>query len=296
MTSTPYWIVLGCALAIGIAALAFFGEKAKRRTALVGEQAKFQLVQGCFVADMTGIHECYSVQAAKGYHVLVINVSAENIPSTFLHLAQLLNGPVFFTIEVGSNRDVEGVLRKSDTDPLHKDVYYLDGLSPGGAREIFKRYSHLLTHDGMVNFGIGSHKANDEVFVQRYKIFNVYTIEPEKYRKALNALGFREERKIKTVWENFTEALPGFCSSLESPPMTVGQALDEIKTVAPEKYRNAVNPPDVGEEPKIKTIRENVIPAPPAIGIALENPPKTVSQMIDELKQRGLHFAERREH
>ena len=192
----------------------------------------FKLVKGCEAGSLEGIHESYSVDAAKGYSVFTINVPAENIPTVFLRLVEETKEPVFFLIEVGTHRDEEATLRKTDADPLHKDVYYLDGLSPEKARDIFARYKDILVDDGGVTFGIGSHGKppfQDEVFVGPYKILYVYASEPEKYTTALEKLGFQKEAKIKTVWDTFTKDTPGKRNVLTGAKKTIWQMIDELK-------------------------------------------------------------------
>jgi hypothetical protein len=191
---------------------------------------KFIVADGCQVADLIGIHEGYSVRAAEGFSVFTINVSAPNIPTMFLQLSQLVQEPVFFVIEVGTHRDVEATLRKNDADPFHTDVYYLDGLSQKAAQSLFQKYDQLLTHDGGVKFGIGSHVTkHDEVFVDGYKVFSVYTIEPQKYHEALTNQGFDEKSKIKTVWNTFTKETPGSRSVLKGGARTIYDMIEELK-------------------------------------------------------------------
>lgn len=189
----------------------------------------FATVEGCQVPDLTGIHEGYSETSADGYQVFTVNVSAENIATTFLRLAELPRGPVFFTIEVGTCKDVEATLRKKDSDPLHRDVYYLDGLSPEAAGKVFTAYERIFANDGEINFGIGSHQKHDEVFVGAYKVFYIYTVEPDKYRLALDAMGFRAEPKIKTVWKTFTPDLPGKRAVLTKTTKTIWDVVEELK-------------------------------------------------------------------
>jgi hypothetical protein len=191
--------------------------------------SQFVLADGCKVADLSGVHECYSVRPVKDYYVFTINVSAEHIPAVFLRLAELPPQPVFFTLEVGTHADEEGKLRKSPSDPFHKDVYYLDGLSSADAHRTFEKYERLLTHDGGVSFGIGSHQKNDEVFVGAYKLFSIYTVEPNKYRDAFASLGFQEEPQIRTVWQNFNPSSPGQRSVLKGEPITIWQMIDDLK-------------------------------------------------------------------
>ncbi len=195
-------------------------------------QTGFKLVKGCEASNLDGVHEGYSVRAAEGYSAFTINVSAENIGKVFQRLSELPREPVFFLIEVGTHRDEETKLRKKDTDPFHKDVYYLDGLARKEALEIFSRYSRLLIDDGGVTFGIASHGKKpyqDEVFVGSYKVFEIYSSDPQKYEAALIDLGFHKEDSLKTVWQTFTRNSPGNRHVLVHAEKTIWQMIEELK-------------------------------------------------------------------
>lgn len=175
----------------------------------------FKMVRGCKVPDLRGIHEAYSIRTEERFYFFEINVSAENVETVFRELSAEVREPAFLVLEHGTNRFVEEELRKSDTDPFHKDVHYLDGLTYKGLMELFDKYGELLVNDGGSSFGFGSHKGIDEVLVTRYIIFNIYTDDPEKYENRLIKLGFNKEEVLKTVWDTFTPETPGECESIE---------------------------------------------------------------------------------
>ena len=191
---------------------------------------QFQRPRGIDVADLTGIQQSYSVTTAEdGYHVFTVNVPAENIHQVFCRLAAEVNEPAFLLLETGTHRDVEQQLRKNDTDPFHKDVYYLDGLKWSSAQSMVESYARLFIHDGEINYGFGSHEGHDEVFVGPYKIFAVYADEPAKYHSALDELGIPQVERVKTVWENFTQDSPGRRSVLPDAKPTIWDMIEELK-------------------------------------------------------------------
>jgi hypothetical protein len=120
-------------------------------------------------------------------------------------------------------------LRKGSSDPFHRDVYYLDGLTWPVADGIFTSYEVLLTHDGEANFGYGSHTGHDEVLVGAYKIFYVYADNAEKYQVALQEMGFQETPQVKTVWHTFTQQSPGRRNVLTDANPTIWQMAEELK-------------------------------------------------------------------
>jgi hypothetical protein len=191
----------------------------------------FRLARGVAVADLSGIHEGYSVEAApRGHAVFTVNVSAERMRTVFERLASEVSDPGFLVLEVGTHESVEKTLRKSSTDPFHKDVYYLDALSHEGLREILDRHGDLLTHDGGIHFGFGGSGGIDEVYVGPYKILHIYANAPEKYVRALQDLGFVGEPRLKTVWDNFTAEAPGKRMVLTDVKTTIWSLIEELKT------------------------------------------------------------------
>ncbi len=192
--------------------------------------ATFQLPNGIQVADLSGIREAYSVTVAPdGYHVFTVNVSAENIHDVFCRLAAEVNQPAFLLLETGTHRDVEAQLRKNDADPLHKDVYYLDGVKWPTAKSILDSYAELFTHDGQLNYGFGSHEGHDEVFVGPYKIFTIYADDPAKYETAFAELGIGKVESVKTVWDNFTQDSPGQRNALTEATPTIWDMIEQLK-------------------------------------------------------------------
>jgi hypothetical protein len=194
------------------------------------KQNKFQVVDGVQIPNHTELVEGFSRnQTTNGYYHYIINVSAERIPSVFARLSTEVSAPAFFLLEAGTHEDIEKELRKSSTDPFHKDVFYLDGITANQGVELFNKYENILVHDGMVNFGIGAHEGHDEVFVNAYKIFEIYADKPEKYDKALAELGFTKMENIKTGWDHFTQETPGSRSVVPDNGKTIWDMIEELK-------------------------------------------------------------------
>lgn len=196
---------------------------------LKSNNSGFQLAEGIEVSSLEGISEGYSEdQTEEGYHLFTVNVSAENIPTYFLALSQMVGEPAYFVVEVPVDEAEEQQLRQDETDPFHKAVYYLDGIDYKQAEAIFRSHQRLFVHDGMVNFGFGSQQGYDEVFVGEYKIFTIFADSPEKYRKTLAQLGVPFRPELRTVWDNFTQDTPGRRSVLREKP-TIWDMLEQMK-------------------------------------------------------------------
>ena len=169
----------------------------------------FELIQGVSVTDLSGIVSAYCV--GDGFIDAVL--SAGLIRSALEELLRLLDEPHFFYLELPCSEQKEKELRRSKQDPGHVDVYYLDNCTREVSLAILDRYGELLINDGLVRFGFGSHKTNDEIDVLRYQQLVVYG--GEKYAAAFEKPGVPRTDKLKTMWDNFTPDTPGACSSVE---------------------------------------------------------------------------------
>ncbi len=190
----------------------------------------FQVARGIDVPSLSGIHEAYATEVAtNGQTTFTVNVSADRLEAVFDVLSSEISDPGFLLLEVSTHLSIEKTLRQSSSDPFHKDVYYLDGISHQQLLDIFKRYGELLIHDGGINFGYGGRVGVDEVFVGPYKVLYIYTGTAEKYEHALGKLGFQKEQNLKTVWDNFTSESPGRRNTVTVENKTIWNVIEELK-------------------------------------------------------------------
>ena len=190
----------------------------------------FQLAEGVSVPNLDGVSEGYSVrQTEAGDFHFVTNVSVERLETVFLTLASLVNEPGHLIVEKGTRRDDEECLRKSETDPLHCDVFYLDNISFARFRSLFERYSRFFVHCGGTNVGFGSGQGTDEVFVGKYKIVAIYSDEPQKYIAALEELRIPKRSELKTVWSGFTNDIPGHRCVITVEGKRIHEVIEELK-------------------------------------------------------------------
>lgn len=175
----------------------------------------FRVVRGNHVSCLDGIEEGYIISKYNDQYRVTINVSAENIDNVFRCLCSKVRTPGFLLLEHGTNAKIEKELRRSDSDPFHKDVYYLDGLEYESFLQLYGKYKELLINDGEINFGFGAHVGVDEVFVGPYKIFTIFTDDVDKYLNTLFSIGIPRKDELKTVWENLTHESPGGRATVE---------------------------------------------------------------------------------
>ena len=172
------------------------------------------------LATPKGIKVPFPERLAEGYEVIaresggchvLVNIDGTRLAEVFRGLVELVPDPGFLVLESPCNEARELELRKTESDPFHRDVYYLDGLDRYRFFQIFDDYSELLVHDGFVYFGFGSHctKQRDEVFVGSYKIASVFTDDPAPYEAVLGGYEIPRVSKLTTAWDTFSEKNPG---------------------------------------------------------------------------------------
>lgn len=163
----------------------------------------FTLAQGCQLAGTKGVHEAYQIKEKN----ILCNISSENLYGTLNKLIKQLSEPLFFFIEIPND--------KADADNDSKDVYYLDNCTTDVILAILKRYGDILLNDGIVEFGFGSLKDNDEICIMHYKVTSIYSENIVKYSKCLNELKFPKEDTIVTAWDMFCDTNTDTCTTVE---------------------------------------------------------------------------------
>ncbi|QNU68305.1 hypothetical protein EHE19_007835 [Ruminiclostridium herbifermentans] len=188
----------------------------------------FNLVEGVHVSNLDGINEEYAIEEYENIFRITINVSAENIDSVFRELCARVRTPGFLMLEHGTNQNIEKQLRKSDTDPMHIDVFYLDGLESTAFFALYNQYNKLLVNDGVISFGFGSHICTDEVYVGPYKIFTIFTNETEKYIDVLKKYNIPQVHRVKTIWNNFSEESPGSRMTIKVNGIDIYEMIEQL--------------------------------------------------------------------
>ncbi|GLC31186.1 hypothetical protein bsdE14_25960 [Clostridium omnivorum] len=192
-------------------------------------ETEIKLVKGVYIKKLDGVYESYVIEDKGKYHLFTVNVSEENFEMFLSKVCAQIRTPGFFVLEVPTNLDDEKKLRKKDTDPFHSDVYYLDGGSNQDFEKVLNRYGELLINDGGSNFGFGSHQGYDEIFVQEYKVVNIFTNEPGKYELILEEMKIVKQNSIKTIWDNISSESPGEISSIKINNESIHDAIENLK-------------------------------------------------------------------
>ncbi|MBR4622090.1 MAG: hypothetical protein IKO44_00990 [Ruminococcus sp.] len=169
----------------------------------------FRLIQGVEVADLGGIETAFSQHDG----CLDSTVSAELIAPLLKECLELLEEPHFFYLELPCTEEKEKELRRSKSDPLHFDVYYLDNCTREVSLAILDRYGELLVNDGVCCFGFGSHKTGEEIGVLLYQRVLIHG--GDRFKAAFERVGIKETEDLRLMWDNFTPETPGACMSVE---------------------------------------------------------------------------------
>lgn len=163
------------------------------------------MVKGCRIKDPSILYEGYE-RIESGF---VANVNADKIQALLERFILLHNEYCFVILEVPTNAKEETALASDGTQALHKDVYYLDGLTPERAVEFLRVFGEWFVHDGLSSFGIGIHSGANEIVIGKYNVVTVYTKTHQKYSGFFEAQGIHEILDLKTAWDYFAYDTPG---------------------------------------------------------------------------------------
>ena len=164
-----------------------------------------EMIKGCKVPQANQLTEQYERDDKR----LIANVNASKIEDVFRHFVAMQQEKLFFILELPASEQDERRLRKSDTDPFHKDVYYIDGLDTDHASTILTRYGKLLINDGMCQFGFAVHDGSAELMLTKYNVMVLWTKEMGRYQDFFQSHGIFRVDNCITAWDTFTAETPG---------------------------------------------------------------------------------------
>jgi len=163
------------------------------------------MVKGCRVSDPSVLFEGYE-QLDTGFFA---NVDADKMRCLFENFIRLHNEMCFVILEVPTGAKEEAALSSEGAAQRHKDVYYLDGLTPERAIEFLDVYGEWVLNDGLSSFGIGIHSGANELVLGMYNVVHLYTLDKKKYAGFFEGLGIPRTSDLKTAWDFFTRETPG---------------------------------------------------------------------------------------
>ncbi len=184
-----------------------------------------EMVEGCKVPSSHLLSEQY--EKRKG--AWIANVHAHKIKEVLRHFITMQTERLFFILELPASADDEQCLRKNDTSPMHRDVYYIDGLDAEHALELLTRYGDLLINDGISSFGFGVHDDTAEIMLGKYNVVTLLTDTMDRYEDFFEAHQIPLVENLFTAWDTFTAEAPGKCILIEDAGKNAFDLPNELK-------------------------------------------------------------------
>jgi len=161
-------------------------------------------------------------------HCIRFHISFEKIGAMLDEFLAQLQEPLFVVLQLPLSRQEEEALRMEGAETLHQKVCYLDGQTKGQVQEILRQHGELLLNDGISQFGIASHATHDEMFIQKYKLIDIYCGNPQAYYEFLKKYGLVRTDKLLTAWDTFSRKTPGEARSIQINGIRVYEVYDEL--------------------------------------------------------------------
>ncbi len=184
-----------------------------------------EMVEGCKVPSSHLLSEQYE----KRENTLIANVHAHKIKEVLRHFITMQTERLFFILELPASADDEQCLRKNDTSPMHRDVYYIDGLDAEHALELLTRYGDLLINDGISSFGFGVHDDTAEIMLGKYNVVTLLTDAMDRYKDFFEAHQIPLVENRLAAWDTFTAEAPGKCILIEDAGKNAFDLPNELK-------------------------------------------------------------------
>ena len=158
------------------------------------------------------IKESYAIEG----ETIFIHLEAKHYKDVMLKLCLQLPEPVFFILEIPCDELKEKELRKSNYDPFHKEICYIDGLSHEAIETFFESFGDILVNDGLSTFGFSSHNDQIEVMKDEYNCLRVYASKKEPFINVLTNNKIPLVDNIVLVSDVLSHENPGYCERYTS--------------------------------------------------------------------------------
>lgn len=172
-----------------------------------------------------------SYMLSDGY--LTANVNADDILPLINSFIDLHEGPFFLILETPTSLQDESHDDKGNIEQLHKDVYYLDGMSAPFIHEILSIVGPVLVGDGLTQVGVGVHNGNAEIMTEKYNVVSIFlgSSSAEPYQGLMRRYSIPQLPTITTAWSLFSPSSPGESVAIELEGHTAADAIDILKSI-----------------------------------------------------------------
>lgn len=164
-----------------------------------------KMIKGCKIYSADMLNEEYKADE----FALIANVNADKILDVFIDFIERQSSLLFFILELPTNENDEKRLRADDSSPIHKDIYYIDGLSTEQALKLLDNYADLLINDGLSSFGFGAQDNNAEIMSDKYNIVTLWSKSIGKYNDFFENYNIHKTDNLVTAWDTFSAEKPG---------------------------------------------------------------------------------------
>ena len=187
-----------------------------------------KLCNGYKVKGAELIKESYSIEG----DTIFVNLDASHYLDVMHDLCMQLPEPVFFILELPCDELKEQELRKTNQDPFHKDVCYIDGLPRDTINVFFEAFGDVLVNDGLSTFGFSSHELQVEVMKDKYNCLRIYAENKDQFVKVLKDAKIPLVEHIVLTSDILAQENPGICERYEDEH---GRTVFDIRDFLEEK-------------------------------------------------------------
>ncbi|MBQ9120412.1 MAG: hypothetical protein IJY09_10235 [Lachnospiraceae bacterium] len=166
------------------------------------------MIKGVQVPQPEKLYEGYAVSE----NTMRANVDAEKILEVMRHFIVMHKEPLFFILELPCELDAEKKRGQGTANGLHKNIYYIDGLSQEQALSLLESKGNLLVQDGMSSFGFGGHDSRNEIMKGKYNVVSIYSPNISEFHEFFAVHQISECLELITAWDTFTLEQPGISS------------------------------------------------------------------------------------
>ena len=184
----------------------------------------FQTAPGMTIPFPEKIQEQFQVYEGQSIQA---NISFEKLKFLLTEFYQSLPEPLFFVLQLPLSIQEE---RQLGYDKIsHQEICYLDGQTRNQIDSILNSYGEILLEDGISQFAIASHVNHEEIFIQKYKLTDLYSLSPRHFIPLLQRYGITETDYLFTVWDTFSQETPGECRRISMKGLDVYDIEERLK-------------------------------------------------------------------
>ena len=184
----------------------------------------FQTAPGVTIPFPEKIQEQFQVYEGQSIQA---NISFEKLKFLLTEFYQSLPEPLFFVLQLPLSIQEERQLGYDKI--LHQEVCYLDGQTRNQIDSILNSYGEILLEDGISQFAIASHVNHEEIFIQKYKLTDLYSPSPRRFIPLLQRYGLTETDHLVTPWDTFSRKAPGECRRISIDGVDVYTIAERLK-------------------------------------------------------------------